>query len=98
MSLKKKIGTTLVTGLAASMLVTGISLAPGVAAPAEAYTCCYKIPNGTWGGYIRSTDVYLYRYDYDTVVRRKTDIYWRMVDGRWQERVQYVTLYAVHSI
>lgn len=93
MALRKKIAGA---ALAGALGLTGVGLGTvATAAPAEAATCCYKIPNGTWGGYVRSTDVHLYWRDRNNEVRRKTDIYWRMVDGRWQERVQYVTLYVV---
>ena len=95
MSARKRLASI---ALAAGIAVTGGAVTTvATAAPAEA-ACCYKIPNGTWGGYVRTVDVPLYLRDKWTLIRRKTVVKMRMVDGRWQERVYSIELYAVRHV
>ena len=88
--------------LAAVALAAGLVVGPAAvmvpAASADA-ACCYKIPNGTWGAYVKTVDVHLYWRDRDTEIRRKTVVKKRYYDGRWVERVYSIELYAVrHNV
>jgi len=85
--------------LAAGVAVTGGAVTTIATAAPAAAAVPYKIPNGTWGGHVRTIDVPLdTRNNGWTLVRRKTVVRYRMVDGRWQERVYSIELYAVHHV
>lgn len=75
--------------LAAGLALTGVTAGTvATAAPAEAATCCYKMPAGTWGARYHYYDVHAYWHG-DREVRYRED-YRRYWDGKtWSNRIYY---------